>query len=493
MIQNQRNHQNHQNQRNQRNQRHHQNQQNHRAKRGAGLFFTLLFCVWPLLAEGLEHQDYTLDNGLRVIMVKESKAAVVLSQVWYRIGATDEQEGKTGLAHMLEHMMFQGTKKVAAGEFSRTIARNGGEDNASTAHDFTNYYIKLASDRIDLALRLEADRMRHLQLTEEAFQSENLVVQEERRTRTDANPKRQFMEKLRKIAYRNQQGQLHPYGRPVIGLMKDVQQLTLADLQAWYQHYYAPNNAILVIVGDIDFAEVRKLVQQHFAALPALPELFQDSDGKRPPLPEFQPQAEPVQARFEVQDDRVSLPIWYGGYPVPSLATVGKEDIYALDVLSTILGGGSSSRLYQKLVKKEGLAVSASSGYGGYGRGWELFSLSATPKLEQHKPDKTKTAALFKQIEQAMLHEVARMASEPVSKRELQRAKNSMIASHVYAQSSTHTIASYIGMLSVNEMDWLNIIASYPDKIKAITTTDIQRVAARYLTAKKILIGVLQP
>ena len=190
-----------------------------------------LFC-WPLLAFGLEHQDFTLENGLRVILVKEPKAPVIISQVWYRVGAVDEIVGKTGLAHMLEHMMFQGTKEVPAGGFHRIVGNNGGQNNASTAHDYTNYYIKLASDRMELALRLEADRMRHLQLKAETFQSEKMVVQEERRTRTDANPNMRFLEKFRARAYTNKLGDIHPYGRPVIGWMTDLEALNLEDLQS---------------------------------------------------------------------------------------------------------------------------------------------------------------------------------------------------------------------------------------------------------------------
>ena len=465
------------------------------------IFLLLLLFLWPFDAVGLEHRDFTLDNGLRVIMVKENKAPVVICQVWYRVGAADEVSGKTGLAHMLEHMMFQGTKTVPAGEFQRIVGRNGGENNASTAQDYTNYYIKLAADRLPLALRLEADRMRHLLLRKEAFQSENKVVQEERRTRTDADPNSRFREKFRAKIYTDMAGDIHPYGRPVIGWMAEIQKLTLTDLQDWYQRYYAPNNAILILVGDLDLATTTAEVKKHFAALPALPHLFQTTDGQRPKLPDYPPNWEKGPQRFEVTDKSVTLPLWSAVYPVPTLATTGKEDVFALDVLATLLGRGSSSRLYKKLVVEETSAVSARASYGGYGRSWELFTLAAMPKLddpinpaeEGAAQSRAQQKTTLQTIEHAMLREVARLQKEPVSARDLQRAKNSMIAGHIFARDSIHSMAAEIGLLSANGLDWLDIVEGYPDKIQAVTAQDVQRVATRYLQPERLMIGILQP
>lgn len=481
------------------------------------LYTVFIVFSWPLLAGAgaFEHQDFTLKNGLRVILVKEAKAPIIISQVWYRVGAVDEKIGKTGLAHMLEHMMFQGTKKVPLGEFNQIVSRNGGQSNASTSHDYTNYYIKLASDRIELALRLEADRMRHLQLRAKAFLSENQVVQEERRTRTDAKPNRRFLEKFRAKAYTGKAGNVHPYGRPVIGWMTDIQTLTLDDLQSWYQRYYAPNNAILVLVGDLELASAAQKVRNHFGDLPALPDRLHETGeheagepkmGERTKLPAYVARDHDTPWRMEVTDKNVTLPQWYASYPVPTLATEGKEDVFALDVLATILGGDSSSRLYKKLVIEEGLAISADASYGGYSRGWELFTLSSVPKLDAQKqhskqanmdPDTGKNSpesdATLALMEQSILHEVARLAKEPVSQRTLQRAKNSMIARHVFAQDSIYMVALYIGLLSVNEVDWLPIIKEYPQKIEAVRAADVQRVAARYLTPEQMIIGVLKP
>lgn len=474
----------------------------------------LALFLWPFYAEGLEHQDFTLDNGLRVILVRESKAPVVISQVWYRVGSVDEKAGKTGLSHMLEHMMFQGTKEVPTGEFNRLVGQNGGEDNASTSYDFTNYYIKFSADRVELALRLEADRMRHLVLRDTLFRSENLVVQEERRTRTDANPTSRFMEQFRARIYGT-----HPYGRPIIGWMGEIQQLTVEDLEAWYQRYYAPNNAILVLVGDMDLATIAERVRHHFGSLPALPNptpTLLPPYQPPPPIPDPAKQSPGVPERFEVTDPAVTVPLWVGSYPVPTLLTEGREDVFALDVLATILGGDSTSRLHKKLVLETGLAVSASASYGGYGRSWELFSVSAMPKSAttspspSAKPDEadrlsphddgmvesgagvTGNAAL-PLIEQTVLQTVARLAQESVDERTLQRAKNSMIAQHVFSRDSIHVMASEIGLLSANGLDWRSLIESYPDKIAAVRAEDVQRVAARYLRPEQLIVGVLKP
>ncbi|MBF0162736.1 MAG: insulinase family protein, partial [Magnetococcales bacterium] len=465
--------------------------------RRIGLFVALL----PALAAatGLEHQDFTLDNGLRVVLVRESKAPVIMLQLWYRVGSVDEEAGKTGLSHMLEHMMFQGTPLVPEGEFHQRIGRNGGENNASTSHDFTNYYIKLASDRSGLALALEADRMRHLSLHESAFLSENRVVQEERRTRTDGDPNARFLEQFQAKAYGD-----HPYGRPIIGWMPEIQQLTVADLRAWYQRYYVPNNAVLVLVGAMDLATMAQEVREHFSGIPAAPTATPGEipPYQPPPLPPSEPP--PPQRHFsaaqrlEVRDPGVTLPLWHAGCPVPTLQTEGREDAFALDVLATVLGGDSNSRLHKKLVLDEGVAVSATASYGGYSRSFELFGLSVAPQSAEPSPTPQSAAppqgaAALSHIEAAVWSEVDRLAREPVEERELQRAKNSMVAHHVFAQDSIHELASAIGLLAVNGLDWLSLIEGYPQHIAAVRAEDLQRVAARYLRPEHCTVGVLQP
>ncbi len=423
-------------------------------------------------AYALESRSFVLDNGLETVMVREPKAPVVVTQVWYKAGASDEVDGKTGLAHMLEHMMFQGTKRHGPSEFSKIIAKNGGEDNASTSQDYTNYWIKLSSDRLELALDLEADRMQNLILQESEFISENMVVQEERRSRTDNNPKARFFEKFRKAILTE-----HPYGRPVIGWMDEIKAHTLADLKAWYKRYYAPNNAVLVVVGDIDFTQTEKLVKKYFAPLK------RGDATPRTPLPDFPERHETL--RLDHQDEQTTLPMLYAGFPVPTFMMGDEEvaDAFALEVLSTILGGSSSSRIYRQMVVKDAMAVSAGSGYGGLSRGVELFSLSAVPRPEFD----------LQQMEEALFAEIAKLKSQLVGKRELQRAKNGLISNHLFAQDSIDRIAWLIGRARTNDTDWKFLIEGYPERIQAVTAEEVRDVAIRYLKKERAAIGTLTP
>ncbi|MBF0382494.1 MAG: insulinase family protein [Magnetococcales bacterium] len=418
----------------------------------------------------LESKSFTLENGLQTVLVREPKAPVVVTQVWYRIGAVDELDGKTGLAHMLEHMMFQGTKKLAPSEFSKIVSRNGGNDNASTAHDYTNYWIKLSSDRLELALELEADRMQNLRLQESEFKSENLVVQEERRSRVENRPTARFFEKFRKTAYGD-----HPYSRPVIGLMDDVKGHTLADLQNWYKSHYAPDKAVLVVVGDIEFEHTEKLVEKHFSALK------HSQSSKRKPLPALPVRQEPI--RFDMQDDRATLPHYYAGFFVPTFMMDDVDEAFALELLSAILGGDSSSRIYRKLVVEDKLAISAGSGYSGLSMGGEMFSLSAVPG----------NGVEFEQLEKALFAQVDKIINQPISERELQRAKNSLITSHLFAQDSIDRIAWLIGRLSSNNSDWKLLVEEYPKRVQKVTSQQIKKVAARYLQINRAAIGTLHP
>ncbi|MBF0262537.1 MAG: insulinase family protein [Magnetococcales bacterium] len=439
--------------------------------RGVGFVVAMLAWLAPAAASALDTREFTLDNGLKGIVARESKAPVVIVQVWYRVGSADEKPGKTGLSHMLEHMMFQGTETVPPEQFSRIIAREGGEDNASTTTDYTMYYVKLASDRLELALRLEADRMRGLKLAEEEFKSENLVVREERRMRTDADPNQRMLERYRALVFGD-----HPYGRPVIGAMNEIEALTLTDLASWYQTYYAPNNATLVVVGDVDLEATEKLVRNYFSPLPAQPEI------PRPRLPD--PPRRETPARLEVIDKAAKLPIWMAGYTVPSLAmTPDSNDAMALDILAAVLGGGNTSRLHNRLIREQALAVSASCSYSGHALSWEQFSLSAMPKAGTD----------LKAIEAAMFTEVERLQKEPVPARELEKAQNGLIAERVYTMDSIDHIAWVIGRMSLNGVNWRVMFDDYPARVRAVTSADLQRVATRYLQPERLTVGILKP
>jgi zinc protease len=415
--------------------------------------------------------DQTLDNGLRVIALRVDKAPVVQVYLWYRVGAADEPDGKSGIAHMLEHMMFQGTETIPSGEYSNIIARHGGEDNATTSHDYTNYHVKIAADQLEQVLRLEADRMRHLKILPENFKSENHVVQEERRQRTDSDPSGRFWEQYRQHLYG-----AHPYGRPVIGWMADIKKFTLADLTQWYQRHYAPNNAILVVVGDVSLDETLMLAKRHFGAFPAIPDLT------RPP---FAHQDQIVAAQtWVLRDKNAKLSKWYAGFSVPSYSDEPDQarESYALDMLSEILGGGRTSRLYQRLVIQEQRAIGADADYGGLSRDTERFLLNATPKQARDWED----------IQRIAFEEVRRLQTEPVSARELDKARNTLIADHIYSLDSVSDLAWIVGRLSVVDDDW-RLVVHYPDRLREVTPADVQRVAQRYLNTERAIVGVLLP
>ncbi|HIJ85293.1 MAG: Peptidase PpqF, involved in biosynthesis of pyrroloquinoline quinone [Magnetococcales bacterium] len=435
------------------------------------VFFALVLTLAGIRgAYGLESEDLVLDNGLRVILVREPKAPVVMTQVWYRVGAVDEVDGKTGLAHMLEHMMFQGTREVAPGKYSRVIAQNGGEDNASTGWDYTNYWSKLPSAQLDLALRLEADRMRNLVLDAKKLESENLVVREERRMRTDSNPQGRFSERFRSFFFQD-----HPYGRPIIGWMKDIEGHTLKDLESWYRQYYSPDNAVIVIVGDVDFVQAKTLVRTYFGA-------FKPSGREwKARLPQSQ---EVIGNRRLVESDPAArAPVFSISWPAPSYTFGNFEDIYALDLLATVLGGGGSSRLYRHIVVEQQKAVSAQTQYGGSSLGVETFDVFADPR------DGLSVAVL----EQAVFEEVGALMETLVSDEELQRAKNGVLAERIYARDSIDHLAVMIGQMSVNGLDWRRLVDDYPKKIQEVTAQRIREVAMRYLSRDKAVVGILTP
>ncbi|MBF0422095.1 MAG: insulinase family protein [Magnetococcales bacterium] len=436
----------------------------------AGLLCTLPW-VWLGEAWGLEAEDWRLDNGLRVILVHEAKAPVVVTEVWYRVGGIDERAGKTGLSHMLEHMMFRGTQEVPAGEYSRIIARHGGEDNASTSWDYTSYWSKLSSDHLDLALRLEADRMHNLIIDPGKFHSENLVVREERRTRYDSNPQGRFFEKFKTFFFQD-----HPYGRPVIGWMSDILGYTVKDLETWYRTWYTPDNAILVVVGDVDFNQAKKMIQTYFAPITSgtrkvaarLPEMQQVTGGRR----------------LLEQDKGAMGPVLHLAWPAPSLTFGHPEDVYSMNVLTTILGGSGSSRLYRRVVMEQQLAVSVEAQFGGgYSLGLDTLEISSEPR----------DGIALAKLEMALLNDVDSLGNTLVADEELQRAKNGLLAEWIYSKDSVDHLAALIGHLSVNGLDWRQFVEHYPTRIQDVTATQIRDIARRYLAKDKAVIGILTP
>jgi zinc protease len=434
---------------------------------------TLSFLVSLLFSTSLiagEVHEFTLDNGLKLIVKEDHRAPVVVSQVWYKVGASYELEGKTGLSHMLEHMMFKGTKKHPPGEFSRIMAVNGASENAFTGTDYTAYFQTLEKSRLHLSFELEADRMRNLVLVEKEFLKERQVVAEERRTRTQDRPTSLTYEYFMATAY-----QTSPYHNPVIGWMSDIQNYTIADLQAWYQRWYAPNNATLVVVGDVEAQAVFALAKQYFGPLKPIQII----------PPNQRPEVKQLGLKRITVKLPAKLPYLIMGYKTPVLTTLSKEnqwEAYALEVLANILDGGDSARLSKNLIRGEQIATSLGVSYDSFSRLTELFIISGIP-TKNHSVSELETA-LRKQIKQ--------LQTLRVDKAELERVKTQLRAAQVYELDSIFYQGMKIGLLETVGLDW-RLFDSYLDNIKAVTAEQVQAVARKYLKDELLTIAVLEP
>jgi len=413
---------------------------------------------------GAEPSEYILSNGMKVLLIEVPKAPVATVQVWYKVGSRNEVMGRAGLSHMLEHMMFKGTTKYPKGSFSRIVRKNGGIDNAFTGQDFTAYFENVAADRVPLALELEADRMQGLTLDNTEFQTEREVVKEERRLRSEDDPQGALVEALFAQAYMS-----HPYHWPVIGWFADLDAMTLEDLQRHYDTFYSPNNATLVVVGDI----------KADALLPTIKRLFEPIP--RGPSPKQSLPVEPEQRgerRFLLKRE-AQVPFVMMGFRVPNYSS---DDSYALDVLESILSRGKSSRLYQSLVyeQKNSLSVGAE------------YSLIQTDPGLFYFYSLMNPSAKIETVEAALQREIARLQNEPPSDQELQRAKNQIEASRTFEQDSNFRRAMLLGQAEMVGAGWRRV-DQFVERIRAVTAKDIQRVARQYLTEDNRTLGILVP
>lgn len=413
-------------------------------------------------------QAYELANGMQIRVIENHRAPVVVSQVWYNVGSSFEHNGITGVSHVLEHMMFKGTPTHPAGEFSEIIAANGGKENAFTSKDYTAYFQRIASDKLEICLSMEADRMRNLILDEAEFTKEVEVVKEERRLRTDDKPTALLYERFNAMAYTNS-----PYRQPVIGWMEDLNSMTIEDLRSWYQRWYAPNNATLVVVGDIDADEVYKLAKDYFGSLAPVE------------LPIIKPRREAEQ--YGVQRLTMQLPAEIPtlimGYKVPVLKTAeDASEAYALEVLGGLLDGGESARLTKNLVRGQQLATSVSTGYDLYARHDELFTFSVIPA----------DGVSMEQIESVIKQEIKHIKETLPEQKELDRVIAQVLAASVYEQDSSFYRAMQIGILETLGLGW-QVKEEYIEKIKAVTAEQVQQVAKKYLVDKHLSVAVLDP
>jgi zinc protease len=422
-------------------------------------------CASSVAANVVEHQ---LDNGMKVIIKQDRRAPIAVSQVWYKVGSSYEFGGVTGISHVLEHMMFKGTKNHPPGEFSRIIAANGGDENAFTGRDYTAYYQSMASDRLEVSFELEADRMRNLLLLPEEFAKELEVVKEERRMRTEDKPQSLTFERFLAGAYESS-----PYRTPVIGWMADLDSLQVEDLQVWYRKWYAPNNATLVVVGDVEPDEVIALAERYFG--PLKPEQVD------PPKPRLEPGQRGIKRIMVKVPAR--QPYLVMGYKTP---VVGKSDEawepYALEMLAYVLDGGGSARISNNLIRGSKLAVEADAGYSAFSRLPGMLVMDAVPA-----PDSNVEA-----VEKALLKEVERFKTELVSEDEIERVRNQIIAAKVYEKDSVFYQAMLIGQLETIGLDW-RLADEYVDHLKAVTAEQIRRVAQKYLVENNLSVAVLDP
>jgi zinc protease len=432
------------------------------------LSLALLLSTTLALASGEVH-EYRLDNGLKLIVKPDHRAPVMVSQIWYKVGSSYEHDGITGVSHVLEHMMFKGTKNLAPGEFSRIIAEHGGRENAFTSRDYTAYFQSMERSRLPVSFELEADRMRNLRLLPEEVEKEARVVMEERRLRTEDNPQALTYEQFNATAFLNS-----PYRIPVIGWMKDLEHLTLDDLQAWYRKWYAPNNATLVVVGDVQPEAVYVLAQQHFGPLASSPDLTPPK-----PRPEIEQRGT---RRIEVKAP-AELPFLLMGYKVPVLLTAEEDwEPYALEVLAGLLSGGNSARLSRSLVRGQQVAAAAGADYNLYARQQSLLTLSGTPASGHD----------IVALEQALREQVRLLQEQPVSAEELERVKAQVVAANVYEQDSAFYQAMKIGTLETVGLDW-RVLDEYVPRVRAVTADQVQAVAQKYLQDERLTIGVLDP
>ncbi len=432
------------------------------------VFWMAWAALWPSAAAAADAVEHTLGNGLRVIVKPDRRAPVVVSMVWYKVGSMDEFNGTTGVAHVLEHMMFKGTQEVPGGEFSKIIAAAGGRDNAFTSKDYTGYFQMLHKSQLPLSFRLEADRMMNLVLSQEEFAKEIKVVMEERRLRTDDRARSIVYERLMATALI-----AHPYRDPIIGWMNDLENLRVEDARAFYERWYAPNNAVLVVVGDVSPQEVFGLAQQYFGGI------------KPKVLPPRKPQEEPPQLglkRLTVKAP-AELPYVVMAYRVPVLRDPENDwEPYALEMLSNVLDGNAAARLPRTLVRTERLANSAGASYDGIGRGPGFFYLDGVPT-----PGKTPL-----ELEQGLRRELRRIAEDGVTEEELRRIKSQAIAAQVYQRDSMFFQARQIGSAETAGLSY-KMLDLLIEKLKQVTAAQVQEVAKKYFSDDELTVAYLDP
>ncbi|MFZ0025903.1 MAG: pitrilysin family protein [Pseudolabrys sp.] len=416
---------------------------------------------------GPEVADFTLANGLELVVIPDHRAPVVTHMIWYKVGAADETPGKSGLAHFLEHLMFKGTAKNPTGKFSQVVARIGGQENAFTSQDYTGYYQRVPSDQLKTVMEFEADRMTGLQLTDDVVLPERNVILEEQNQRIGNNPRARLGEQIDAALYLN-----NPYGKPVIGWRHEMEELSRDDAIGFYRRFYAPNNAVVVIAGDVDPAKARALVEETYGKVPRHNNLPPRIRAQEPP---------PVAARsLTLADARAEIPTLQREYLVPSFATSKRGESMALEVLAHILGSGSNSRLYRGLVVDKQVAVAANAWYDASTLDLSKFAIGGSPR-----PGVTLT-----QLEAETDAIVVEVIAKGVTAEELERAKTRLIADAVYALDNQASMARWYGTAMTTGAS-VNDVKNWPDRIRAVTAEQVQDAARQWLDKRRSVTGYL--
>jgi len=433
------------------------------------LMVALAAILWSLTARAeLPTHAFTLDNGLKVLIREDHRASVVTVMVWFKAGSIDEAPYETGLAHVLEHMMFKGTERLGPGDFSKLVARYGGSDNAFTSYDYTAYFQQYEASRLPLALELEAERLGNLKIDDDEFYRELQVVLEERRTRTDDNPNALAWEKFQAVA-RPGTG----YAHPIIGWRSLLAQLQPEQARSWYDRFYVPGNATLVVAGDVTRDQVEPLVRRFFSDLPA---------GTTPPRPIQTVNPAAGERRLDLAM-AVQVPALYMLYNVPSLVTAEqKQDFYALTMLAGVLDGGMSARIETDLVRGEKLVAGAGAGYSGIQRGDGTFTLTATPN----------PGVTLEQVEQALREQIKTLQTTLPSEDEMARVRAGVLASQVFEKDSVMGQAMELGMLSTLGLD-IELAEQFEEQLGKVTAEDVQRVARQWLIPERLAVAHVVP
>ncbi len=433
------------------------------------LFIVFTQLGWASSPPSADTHEYQLSNGLKLIVREDHRAPTVAHMVWYRAGSMDEVNGKTGVAHVLEHMMFKGTHKVKAGEFSRLVAAVGGRENAFTSRDYTAYFQQVEKSKLEDVIKLEADRMSNLNFDDAEFLKEIQVVMEERRLRTEDNPSSLLNESLMATAFMSS-----PYRHPVIGWMNDLQNMKAADARDWYRSWYAPNNATVVIAGDVNTNQVLSLVEKYYGATAA-----HELPVRKPQIEPPQKGIKQVQVKAPADSPQLAM-----AWKVPRLEPGNLDDPepYALELLTAVLDGYDNARLNRVLVKQEKVVNDVGVGYDMISRGPELFLISAT--IAKGKNVQQAQASIRKALEE--------LKQKGVLESELKRIKVRILSEQIYKRDSIFGQAMEIGSTEMAGFSWKNIDYML-EKMQAITPEQVQAVAKKYLVDEGLTIAVLDP